>query len=72
MSVLSKTKEYLELVKFEHSIFALPFTLSGMIFGSPTGWPNIYTVIWVIIAMIADRTAAMALNRIIDRKIDKL
>lgn len=67
----SKLLEYLELIKFEHTIFALPFALSGMLLAKPDSWPQINIFIWVIIAMVGGRTAAMALNRIIDAKIDK-
>lgn len=72
MSIKEKIKKYFELVKFEHSIFALPFALCGMLFATPGGWPQPMTILWVIIAMVSGRTAAMALNRIIDQKIDKL
>ena len=67
-----KILEYFELIKFEHTIFALPFALSGMLMASPDHWPQISTFIWIILAMIGGRTAAMALNRIIDADIDKI
>lgn len=70
--MFSKIKEYIELVKFEHSIFALPFALCGMLLAAAKGWPESMTYLWVILAMIGGRTAAMALNRIIDADIDKL
>jgi 4-hydroxybenzoate polyprenyltransferase len=72
MSVTGQLKEYLELVKFEHSIFALPFALSGMLLAEPSGWPAPAVYFWVILAMVGGRTAAMALNRLIDRDIDRL
>lgn len=62
--------EYFELIKFEHTIFALPFALSGMLLASST-WPDIATLFWVILAMVSGRTGAMALNRVIDADIDK-
>lgn len=71
MSIKSKISEYLELIKFEHTIFALPFAFSGMILASPQGWPSLMTFFWVLLAMAGGRTAAMALNRIIDAEIDK-
>lgn len=71
MTVGSRIKEYAEMVKFEHSIFALPFALCGMLLAAPGEWPQKETYLWVILAMIGGRTAAMSLNRIIDRKIDK-
>lgn len=70
--MLNKVKEYLELVKFEHSIFALPFALCGMLLAASKGWPEPVTYLWVIFAMVGGRTAAMALNRIIDADIDSL
>jgi len=63
--------EYFELIKFEHTIFALPFALSGMLLASLNKWPDINILIWVILAMISGRTGAMALNRLIDADIDK-
>lgn len=68
----NKIKEYFELIKFEHTIFALPFALSGMLLANPSGLPNIKTVFFVIFAMVGARTAGMALNRVIDCDIDKL
>jgi len=65
-----KISEYLELIKFEHTIFALPFALSGMLIASQDKWPDILTFVWVILAMVGGRTAAMALNRVIDADID--
>jgi 4-hydroxybenzoate polyprenyltransferase len=62
---------YLEMIKFQHSVFALPFALSGMIFAAQ-GWPNGSTVVWILVAMVSCRSAAMAYNRIIDRDVDAL
>ncbi|MEW5821758.1 MAG: UbiA-like polyprenyltransferase [Cyanobacteriota bacterium] len=72
MTITTRIKEYSDLVKFEHSIFALPFTLSGMLLSVTNKWPEPIIFAWVIIAMVGGRTAAMALNRIIDKNIDKL
>ncbi|MCY1702764.1 menaquinone biosynthesis prenyltransferase MqnP [Deinococcus sp. SL84] len=67
-------KQFLELVKFEHTVFALPFAYAGMLLASywqdGTGWPGWHTLIWVTVAMAAARTAAMGANRVIDRFID--
>lgn len=71
MNIKSKILEYLELIKFEHTIFALPFALSGMLLASPLKWPSVNTFVWVLLAMVGGRTAAMALNRLIDADIDK-
>lgn len=70
----SKLKTYLDLVKFEHTVFALPFAYAGMLLASMqfrgTGWPGWHTLVWVTLAMAAARTAAMGANRVIDRFID--
>ena len=69
--VLGRITEYAELVKFEHTIFALPFAMSAMLLATQPGhWPNIMTVFWILLAMVGGRTYAMAANRLIDAKID--
>jgi 4-hydroxybenzoate polyprenyltransferase len=60
---------FFELVKFEHTIFAIPFAYLGMILAAK-GVPSISIWLWVTLAMVGARTAAMALNRIIDEKYD--
>ena len=62
-------KNYLELVKFSHTIFALPFALAAMLVAAQ-GFPNFRVFAWILVAMIAARTAAMGFNRIVDRHID--
>jgi 4-hydroxybenzoate polyprenyltransferase len=62
-------KLLLENVKFEHTIFALPFAYLGMVLAAG-GWPTWHQAIWVTVAMAAARTMAMSLNRAIDREID--
>ncbi|HWA84196.1 MAG TPA: UbiA-like polyprenyltransferase [Fimbriimonadaceae bacterium] len=65
---------YLEMIKFEHSIFALPFAMIGMMWGSQiafkTAWPGGWIFAWIVVAMVSCRSAAMAFNRIADRHID--
>lgn len=65
---------YLEMIKFEHSIFALPFAMIGMMWGSMAAfghaWPGFRIFVWVVVAMVSCRSAAMAFNRIADRSID--
>ncbi|MEQ1822185.1 MAG: UbiA-like polyprenyltransferase [Fimbriimonadaceae bacterium] len=65
---------FLEMIKFEHSIFALPFAMIGMMWGSElafkSAWPGVRIFLLVIVAMISCRSAAMAFNRIADRDID--
>jgi 4-hydroxybenzoate polyprenyltransferase len=62
-------KLLIENVKFEHTIFALPFAYLGMVLAAG-GLPTWHQVIWVTVAMAAARTMAMSLNRAIDREID--
>jgi 4-hydroxybenzoate polyprenyltransferase len=66
---------YLEMIKFEHSIFALPFAMIGMMWAARTAhgspWPGWWTFGWIVVAMVSCRSAAMAFNRIADRDIDR-
>ncbi len=62
---------YLEMIKFEHSIFALPFAMVGMMWGA-RGWPGGWKFGWIVLAMVSCRSAAMAFNRIADRDIDAI
>ncbi len=59
----------LEMIKFEHTIFALPFAFLGMILAAE-GWPEWRVVGWIVVAMIGARSAAMGFNRLVDRRID--
>lgn len=60
---------FIDLVKFEHTVFALPFAYTGCLMAAG-GAPEARTVGWILCAMVGARTAGMALNRIIDREID--
>lgn len=62
-------RDWLSLVKFSHSVFALPFALQGAWLAAG-GMPVIETLLWIIAAAVAARTAAMAFNRLVDRSID--
>ena len=57
------------MIKFEHTIFALPFALLSAILAS-NGWPPISKLFWIIVAMVGARSAAMTFNRIVDGTID--
>ena len=64
----------LEMIKFEHSVFALPFALTGAILAaraSTHGWPTLMQLVWIVVAMVAARSAAMTINRIVDLRYDK-
>ena len=67
----TKIRDYLELVKFSHTIFALPFALASMLIAAK-GFPDWLVFAWILVAMIGARTAAMGFNRIVDREIDAL
>jgi 4-hydroxybenzoate polyprenyltransferase len=64
----------LEMIKFEHSVFALPFALTGALlaFGESYLSPRVFgeKLLWIVIAMVGARSAAMAFNRILDARID--
>jgi 4-hydroxybenzoate polyprenyltransferase len=69
--LVGKLQTTLEMIKFEHSIFALPFALVGGML-AVRGWPTWREVFWLIVAMLGARSAAMTFNRIADRKLDAL
>jgi 4-hydroxybenzoate polyprenyltransferase len=63
---------YLSFVRFSHSIFALPFALTGALLASrhqPVSWRQ---VLWIVVAMVAARSAAMGFNRLVDARFDAL
>jgi 4-hydroxybenzoate polyprenyltransferase len=66
---VSAWRHVLDAIKFEHTIFALPFAYIAMVLAAG-GWPGWWTVLWVTVAMAGARTCAMAANRVIDRAID--
>jgi len=66
---LGKLRTFLEAIKFEHTVFALPFAYLGMLLAAG-GAPTLAQFFWITVAMGAARTLAMALNRLIDREID--
>ena len=64
-----KTRTTLEMIKWEHSIFALPFALTATILAA-NGLPTLRTIAWILVAMVAARSAAMAFNRWADADLD--
>lgn len=68
--VLQKIKTYGELVMFSHTLFSLPFAIIGMIWASQ-GLPSFEIIFWSLIALVGARNGANALNRWVDRDIDK-
>ena len=67
--LLAKTRTTLEMIKWEHSIFALPFALTAVLLAAQ-GRPALRTVLWILAAMVAARSAAMAFNRWADADLD--
>jgi len=66
---MSRLRTFLEMIKFEHTIFALPFAYLGMVLAAG-GWPGFWPFFWITLAMVSARTVAMAANRAIDRHLD--
>jgi 4-hydroxybenzoate polyprenyltransferase len=69
VSFAKNLKITLEMIKWEHSIFALPFALCGAMLAAG-GWPEWRQVAWIVVAMVSARSAAMAFNRLADASID--
>jgi 4-hydroxybenzoate polyprenyltransferase len=70
----NRIRVVLEMIKFEHSVFALPFALTGALLAarvSRHGWPTFRQVAWIVVAMVAARSAAMTINRIVDLRYDR-
>jgi len=67
--VLHNLRVTLEMIKWEHSIFALPFALCGALLAA-SGLPSAHQLVWIVVAMVAARSAAMAFNRLADAAID--
>src|SRR5207248_2981450 len=64
----------LEMIKFEHSVFALPFALTGALLAARAArheWPTLRQILWIVVAMVAARSAAMTTNRIVDLRYDR-
>jgi len=72
--ILNRLRLTLDMIKFEHSVFALPFALTGALLAFRAGgyaWNGLArTLLWIVVAMVAARSAAMAFNRIVDADID--
>src|SRR6267143_7009113 len=69
--ILRKLKITLDMIRFEHTVFALPFAFIGALLARkelPTGWQ----LTWIVVAMVGARSSAMAFNRIVDMHFDKL
>ncbi len=69
MPLIRDIRTTLEMIKWEHSVFALPFALCGAMLAA-RGWPTAWQLAWIAVAMIGARSAAMAFNRLVDADID--
>jgi 4-hydroxybenzoate polyprenyltransferase len=69
MALLRNLRVTLEMIKWEHSVFALPFALCGAMLAAG-GWPRVHDLLWIIVAMVSARSAAMAFNRLVDATMD--
>ena len=69
----SRLRIVLEMIKFEHSVFALPFALVGALLAAPSegGLPTWRQILWIVVAMVGARSAAMTMNRIADVEYDR-
>ena len=69
MPLLKNLQVTLEMIKWEHSVFALPFALCGAMLAA-RGVPTVHQLVWIVVAMVAARSAAMSFNRMADASID--
>ncbi len=69
MALLRSVAVTLEMIKWEHSIFALPFALTAAVLAA-NGWPHPMQLVWIVVCMVSARTAAMAFNRWADAGLD--
>ena len=70
-----RIRTVLEMIKFEHSVFALPFALVAALLAARStgsGWPTGGQILWIVVAMVGARSAAMTMNRIADLRYDRL
>src|SRR5215470_13133603 len=68
-TVIKNTRLTLEMIKIEHTLFALPFAFLGAVLAAK-GLPTLWQLLWIVVAMVGARSAAMAFNRIADRRFD--
>ncbi len=68
-SAVRSTAVTLEMIKWEHSVFALPFALTGAMLAAG-GWPAWGKLGWIVLCMVSARSAAMAFNRLVDARLD--
>jgi len=69
VAIVRSTRITLEMIKWEHSVFALPFALTGAVLAA-NGWPPPRVLAWIVVCMVSARSAAMAFNRLVDARLD--
>jgi 4-hydroxybenzoate polyprenyltransferase len=70
--MLSRIRTYLSFIRFSHSVFALPFALAGALLAARHATVTWSHVVWILVAMVSARSAAMGFNRLVDRRFDAL
>ena len=70
--MLNRVRVYLSFVRFSHSVFALPFALAGALLAAQHVGVTWATIGWIVVAMVAARSAAMGFNRLVDARFDAL
>ncbi|CAN5225032.1 putative 4-hydroxybenzoate polyprenyltransferase [soil metagenome] len=69
VAVSRNIRTTLEMIKIEHTLFALPFAFLGAVLAA-RGWPTLWQMLWITVAMVGARSCAMTFNRIVDREFD--
>jgi 4-hydroxybenzoate polyprenyltransferase len=72
LGVQKKIKDYGKMIKFSHTVFALPFALSAVVLAWQTHEPSAWELLYILVAMVGARSAAMGFNRIVDADIDRI
>ena len=72
MPLLKKIANYASLIRFSHTVFALPFALASVALAWPSHPVTVRIFLWILVAMVGARSAAMGFNRLADRRFDAL
>ena len=70
--LVEKIRSYASLVRFSHTIFALPFAFASLVLAWPSHPITLRTIFWILVAMVGARTAAMGFNRLADQEIRRI
>lgn len=71
MSVVGRVVTFGRMIKFSHSVFALPFALASATLAAREGF-HVLQILWIVVAMVGARSAAMGFNRLVDQRIDAM